>query len=191
MKIKLILNTAIALLILSACNSGKVPKDAKIVEYGTKGSEISEEDGMFTASNFSLNIPANWKEEAPSSNLRVTQFRPKDSPEYEVVVSYFGNTDNMVEANIERWKDQFTNIDQFQELALNVTGVTAVKITGTYQLKPFPMADNFVDTPDYGTLAAIVSSVDGPYFLRINAPVAVIEQQEKAFTDVLNTYKTK
>jgi hypothetical protein len=189
----LFLISAIALL---GCNTNRTPKDAKIIEYGSKQSNSpqsvghSENAHQFSAANFTIDIPTAWVEEKPSNNMRITQYRLKEHPGYEVVVSYFGNFDNMVEANINRWKEQFAAIDTYEEPALNTMGVTLVKIIGTIKLKPNPMADDFTETPGYGTLAAIVTSNEGPYFLRLNAPGEVINLQEKIFTEVLNSYRT-
>jgi hypothetical protein len=55
-------------------------------------------------------VPASWKSQPPSSNMRLTQFiAPAKSGDAEVVVFYFGPRGaGSLEANIERWASQFT-----------------------------------------------------------------------------------
>ena len=177
-----------AALLMAACNANKVPKDAKVVAPASVGEALG---GNFTLANFSLNIPEKWTEGTASNNMRVTQFQLKSHPEYEVVVSYFGNNDNMVKANIERWKEQFSVEDSYTELELNHKKFTGVKIMGTYKLKAFPMAQDFTEAPNYGTLAAIVPSNEGPYFLKLSAPAEVIEAETARFIGVLNSYQAR
>jgi len=174
------------LVVLSACNSSKVPKDAKIV---APIQQQAVSDGNFSLADFSLQIPDSWHEETASNSMRVTQFSLKNHPEYEVVVSYFGNNANMVEANIQRWKGQFTEQEEYQELDVNNKELTGIRILGTFKLKAFPMAQDFTETPDYGTLAAILPSKEGPYYLKLTAPGDVIKAETPTFIKVLNTYK--
>ena len=174
-------------LLLSACNSNKVPKDAKVVEP-VSVAEITQ--GSFVLANFTLKIPETWAEETASNSMRVTQFRLKNDSEYEVVVSYFGNSENMVKANIERWKEQFAVQESYTELELKNKNITGVKILGTFKLKTSPMAQEFTETPNYGTLAAILPSNEGPYFLKLTAPAEVIEAETEVFINVLNSYKS-
>lgn len=178
----------VAAMMLAACNSNKVPKDAKVVAPSTVNESVG---GNFTLANFSLNIPEEWTEGTPANNMRVTQFQLKNHPEYEVVVSYFGNNDNMVKANIERWREQFAEETSYSELELSNKKLTGVKILGIFKLKAFPMAQDFTEAPDYGTLAAIVPSSEGPYFLKLSAPAEVIEAETARFIGVLNSYQAR
>ena len=95
---------------------------------------------------------------------------------------------NMIKANIDRWKSQFTEQDSYDDLKFSDKNITGVKILGTYKLKSFPMAQDYTDTPDYGVLAAIVPSDEGPYFFKLTAPKSIIEEELTRFTEVLNSY---
>ena len=170
---------------VTACNSGKIPRDAKIVEPIEAKTMTSSK---FTLADFSLKIPDGWEEVPAANNMRVTQFQIKAHPEYDVIISYFGNNDNMVDANISRWRGQFTKEDSYENLSLTSDGPTGIKILGTYKIKPFPMAQQFTESPDYGMLAAILPSKDGPYFIKVTAPKTVINEEEPTFTQLLNSY---
>ncbi len=50
------------------------------------------------------------------------------------------------------------------------------------------MADDFTETPGYGTLAAIIPTKSGPYYLKLTALEAIINQQESAFVGMLNSF---
>ncbi|MFA9389290.1 MAG: hypothetical protein ACERKD_05760 [Prolixibacteraceae bacterium] len=177
---------ALIVLFMTSCNSGKIPKDAKIV---APISSTSTPKGSFLLADFSLEIPAGWEEMAAANTMRVTQFQMQAHPEYELVISYFGNNADMVDENIARWRGQFTKEDSYGILSLKSSGPTGVKILGTFKTKPFPMAQEFTESADYGMLAAILPSKDGPYFIKLTAPEAIIEEAEASFVELLDSYK--
>lgn len=176
---------ALVAVFFASCNSGKIPKDAKIVEAVSSNPMPK---GSFVLADFSMDVPDGWEEMAAANNMRVTQFQIKAHPDYEVVVSYFGNNEDMVDANIARWRGQFTKEDSYELLPVKSNGPTGVKIFGTFKTKPFPMAEEFTESADYGMLAAILPSKDGPYFLKVTAPKEVIADMESSFTQLLNSY---
>lgn len=185
---KYLTGAIILFFLISGCNSGKTPKDAKEVDINAKRTVRSN---SYTVANFTLQLADSWEEETPSNSMRVTQFKLKKYPEYQVVVSYFGPMDNQLEENISRWKNQFSSIDEFAHLELKSSELTAIKILGTYKKKAFPMANDFVETPNYGTLAALIPSSEGPYFLKLTAIKEIIEAEEINFIEVLNSYSLK
>ena len=184
----IVVSFVLIILFFTACQSSKPPKDAKIVELGSKQ---TGGDKQVQLANFTLQLPDGWEKEAPSNTMRIAQFRLKNNPEYQVVVSYFGDMDNKVDDNIARWKNQFTKIDNYTELETAIKGITAVKILGTFKKKPFPMAQDFVEEEGFGALAAIVPSNEGPYFLKLTAPAGVINEQVANFIEMLNSYSVK
>lgn len=185
---KSILVALFILIALSACNSSKTPKDAKIVPLSSKTEFNSN---MYSIANFTLQLSPNWEKEPPSNNMRVAQFKLIQHSEYELVLSYFGNMDNQEEANINRWKKQFSVLEEYTELELSKENLRAIKLTGTFKKKAFPMAQDYDETPNYGTLAAIIPSSEGPYFLKLTAPKEIIEEQNEVFIEVLNSYSIK
>lgn len=177
----------ITLITVISCNSNKVPKDAKKV---SPIADTNKNSSSFSLSNFTLAIPSEWTQEQASSQMRVTQFALNKTPEHKVVISFFGNNDSMIKANIERWKSQFSEQDSYETLKVeNNNNIIAIKILGTYKLKSFPMAQDFTETPNYGVLAAIVPSEEGPYYLKLTAPKNIIEEETARFIEVLNSYK--
>ena len=59
-----------------------------------------------------LKLPANWKQEEPSNQMRLAQFKPPaaegDEPKAELVISSFPGDGGGVDLNFKRWVDQFT-----------------------------------------------------------------------------------
>lgn len=187
MKISTLFIIISLLIAITSCQSGKKQKETSdLASVDKKTSKILNK--QYSVADFTLKIAENWESETPANSLRVAQFKLKEHPEFAVVVSYFGRMDNNVDENVERWKNQFSQMDVIENLNLDVEGLMAVKILGTYKRKPFPMAKDFEETPDYGMLAAIVPSSEGPYFLKLTAPQSLIQAQERIFINVLNSY---
>ena len=141
-------------------------------------------------SNLTLNIPDGWKNEMPSSNMRVAQLSLIENPEIQIAVFFFGEQD-LAQENIDRWKGQFSKVDDFEKLKPDNKDVLAVKILGTLKKTTTPMSQEYVDTPDQGTLAAIVPSETGPYYLKVSATKAEIQALEMGFMALLNSIQAE
>lgn len=151
----------------------------KLIE--NRGEEIAFAD-------FTLDKPEEWVVREPSSEMRLVELVSPKSPENPVVGFYFGNRDEMVDANINRWRGQFAEEENFNRETMD-DGQVYVEIDGTYKLKPFPMAQEFTETPDYKMLAAILPSDKGPYFFKITGPASELNNLEEEFLSFLNSYK--
>lgn len=182
-----ILATAL-ITILSSCGGNSNPKSLPPVSSNSSEAQpatnINSVDGL-VLSNVKLAIPAGWTQEKPSSQMRVAQLVLKNDPKVKMAIFYFGEQD-MIQENIDRWRGQFVKEDSFKDLEVNSGSCRVVKILGIYKLKPFPMAQEFKETPNYGVLAAIVNTNKGPYYLKIEAPKSIIEQEEKSFLAMLD-----
>ncbi len=154
-------------------------KEEKVIE--NKGDEIA-------FANFTLQKPKDWITQQPSSQMRLIEFVTPKSPENPVVGFYFGNRDEMVNANIQRWRGQFAEEDAFNEKEFD-NGQVFVEIAGTYKLKPFPMAQEFEEAEGYKMLAAIIPSNQGPYFFKVTAPEKQMDMLKPEFLDFLKSYE--
>ena len=105
--------------------------------------------------DITLKVPLSWKQERPTSRLRLTQFRVPaaqgDREDAELIVFNFGDGGGGVEANIRRW------IDQFQPAGRKVRTVSGNSTQGKYYL-----AD----------VSGTYNRPDGPPFLRRTKPVS-------------------
>ncbi|WP_010583786.1 SMP-30/gluconolactonase/LRE family protein [Schlesneria paludicola] len=138
-----------------------------------------------------LLIPANWKPEKPSNNLRLAQYKPPaadgDKPTAELVVSSFGGDGGGVDQNLKRWNDQFTSEGRKIKLT---TGdcpqgkYTLSDISGTYlQSSGGPFAGGKkTPMPEYRSLSVVLLVPDeGAYFLRFTGPEKTITACAEAF----------
>ncbi len=166
------------LIILTSCGYGN-----------DKSSDNSKSNYPLMLDNAQLTVPEGWIKSAPTNNLRVAQLDLEQDPSIQMAVFFFGQQ-SMVEENIERWKTQFTEISSYSELQIpQQKNIVAVKIMGTYKKKDRPMAQEFTEEPNYGTLAAIVPSNSGPYYIKLSASESIINQQQDAFIQMLSSFK--
>lgn len=184
MKYFILLSIITSSLLISCNNSGSPKALPPISAPMSQEKQIKESTSELQLGDITLQVPQGWKKEKPSSQMRVAQLALSAHPEIKMAIFYFGEQD-MIEQNISRWRGQFTKEDSFTELPADNSTTRAVKILGTYKKKPFPMAEEFKDVPDYGVLAAIVVSSTGPYYLKIEAPKSIIEQNQSSFLEML------
>ena len=103
-----------------------------------------------------------------------------------------------VEANIERWKKQFSQPDgsdtedhfKMEEVTIADQKVHMVDITGTFGEKRGGPFGPTTERPGYRMLAAIVNVKDtGQYFLKLYGPAKTITKQEAAFHKFVKSLK--
>lgn len=162
------------------------PHDLMQLADDTNADNLNDPNIHFA--NFTMAVPADWAKERPESSMRVSQFFVKKSPDVKIGGFYFGDL-NKVKENVDRWRGEFTKEEKFNETKLLGDKIVMVEIYGTYKLKPFPMAQEFKETPNYATLAAIVPSSEGPYYFKMVGPANVVKTQVENFKKFLNSYK--
>lgn len=112
----------------------------------------------------------------------------------ECAVYYFGpGQGGGVEANMERWIDQFRAPDggpadtlaERSSETVNGVEVSRLELTGTYLFKPFPMARQATEKPGYMMLAAIAQGPNAPIFFKLTAPEETAEAARAAFDEMI------
>lgn len=177
------------LLLMFGCSGQKTEQAQQETAQTQTQAAHAGDSGMIQFADFKMAIPDNWVAEAPSSNMRLVQYHLAADSTLQVVGFYFGDQPDMVEANINRWENEFTEIEEEKEYELDNENLTFVSFTGTFKLKPFPMAQDFTEAPDYMTLAAIVSSNEGPYFFKLVGPKETVEKEIDSFKLFLESYE--
>jgi hypothetical protein len=132
--------------------------------------------------------PEGWQSEAPSSSMRIAQYRiPRadgDAKDGEVAV--FGNIMGSTQANIERWRGQFTEVvqgkDSLEEITEGVKAkVTLLDITGKFE---GGMGGGMAAHPG-GTgeqtrmMAAVIEASDGTFYVKSWGPPGTMGKWEK------------
>ena len=145
--------------------------------------------------------PSTWKEEAPSNQMRLAQFKlPKvkgDADDAELVI--FKNAGGNVRDNVTRWKGQFTppegkaidDVAKVTEIKIGGRDATLLDIHGTYLYKrrPFDPAERGEKRPDYRMLAVQFNGPNNLYHIRLVGPAKTVEEYKKGFDDWLKNFK--
>ena len=141
--------------------------------------------------------PEGWKEETPSSSMRMGQFKlpkaDKDKEDAELALFVFPGGSGTVKQNLERQVVKFLEDGRKEKVAKIKVGkieATYQDVTGTYKKKPFPMAEKFTPVPDYRQLYVVFEAEDGKqYYMLLLGPTATVEKHKKGFEEWLKNFK--
>ena len=141
--------------------------------------------------------PADWKEEAPSNNMRMAQFKlPKaegDKDDAELAVFVFPGGSGTAKANLDRQLAKFVEQgrkDKTEKVMVGGIEATYQDVSGTYKKKAFPMATDFTAVPDYRQLYVLFEAKDGKqYYMTLLGPAKTVEKHEKGFKEFLKNFK--
>jgi hypothetical protein len=145
--------------------------------------------------------PKEWKEEAPSNKMRLTQFRlpaaKGDKDDAELVI--FKGLSGTSKQNVERWKGQFIppegkKIDEVAKVEdLKISGCEAVylDVSGTYKFKFPPFDPNAKEErkPGYRMLAVQFEGPKEVYHIKLTGPEATVTAYKKGFDEWLKAFK--
>lgn len=141
--------------------------------------------------------PADWKEEAPSNNMRMAQFKlPRaegDKADAELAVFVFPGGSGTAKANLDRQLAKFVEQgrkDKTEKVTVGGIEATYQDVSGTYKKKAFPMATDFTPVPDYRQLYVLFEAKDGKqYYMTLLGPAKTVEKHEKGFKEFLKNFK--
>src|SRR5581483_6987634 len=139
--------------------------------------------------------PASWKRTEPTGFLakfRLYQFEvPGADGNAEVIIS--PPAGGSVEANIERWKKQFSgkaaSEPQVNTFKVDGVPVTYLDVSGSYQGAPFAPNAKTERKENYRLLGAIFESQNGPYFIRLIGPAKTVADNKQAYEQWLKSFK--
>lgn len=133
--------------------------------------------------DFESSVGAGWEQEQPSSTMRLLQYRIPSAAgagNAAFVAYYFGaGQGGSNEANIERWRSQFTTADGGPVepvIRTSMAGglpVTLVELRGSYA-RSVGMGQRVDAQPDQTLLAAIVETPKGNLFVQLHGPTATV-----------------
>lgn len=145
-------------------------------------------------------VPSDWRPRPPSSPMRLAEYElPADGADEPPVLAvfHFPGAGGTVEANIQRWRGQFTTADgapipdeatRREQLEVNGLPVTLVEFAGNYTpTMGAPGASG--PRSDYRMLAAIIETPDGPWFLHVVGPDAAVARQRAAFESLVRSLR--
>ncbi|HSJ99970.1 MAG TPA: hypothetical protein VK932_01970 [Kofleriaceae bacterium] len=158
-------------------------------------------DGRFALGPFSVAVPAGWTEKAITSSMRTAQFAlPGPAGEAELVVYYFGEGGaGGVQANLDRWLDQFQqpsgkaskDVAKVEKTKLGGQEATLVSVSGRYVTTTMPGGGDPVDKADQALIGAIVESPRGPYYFKLVGPKATVDAHAPKVRAMLTSLKLR
>ena len=143
--------------------------------------------------------PAEWVSEKPTSSMRQAQYRlprvQRDTEDAELVVFYFQGGGGGVQANIDRWIEQFTKADgrpandtaKTSHKTSHGIPITVVDVSGTYVAGMGSMMTDSKGKPNFRMLAAVAESGSGPWFFKLTGPAKTVDKWESSFQSFLDT----
>lgn len=148
---------------------------------------------------FTLTAPEDWKREEPRSRIIEHEFSvPAAEGDEQLGRMTIMAAGGSIDANIERWYAQFkqpaggaVEAAKPEKLKVGDVEVHLVDIAGTFMDRPNPMAAG-VERENYRMLAAIlVGDKIGQYFVKFYGPAKTVEEQHKAFVEMIEGLQAK
>jgi hypothetical protein len=151
-----------------------------------------------SAAGVQWTAPAGWKAEA-ARPMRAATYTVApasgDSDPAECGIYFFGTGQGgSVDANLERWKSQFTDpngrttpakIDKTQVHGLRVTRIDT---SGSYSGMGGPMA-KAQTVPGYRLLGAIIEAPGGNIFVKFTGPMKTIAANQPKFEQLVTSFQ--
>lgn len=181
---------ALLMLWTLACSEPQRPDGAPLQSPGAEP-PASAEQLHFTA-------PEGWIQETPSSPMRRVQYRlpgaPVGSEDADLAIFVFPGTGGGVDANLERWVQQFSNPDgspateqaEIRRTEVGGMRVSMLDISGTYD--PGVMAGGTGAQQNFRMLAAVVEAPADPWFIKLTGPIPTIDYWERSFHEFVESF---
>lgn len=138
---------------------------------------------------YETTVPSNWTSRTPSSSLRLAEYATPtvEGGMAEVVVYYFGKGQGgSVDANLERWKSQFSNpsgsaVEEKVTHPIAPFPTTIAEYRGTYARGVGDGSDANAARPNHMLIAVVAETPRGTLFFQCFGPVAAVEAQQAAY----------
>ena len=158
-----------------------------------KGAKVQTVD----VGGLTFEAPSTWEASTPKSTMRKAQLTlPKsaeDASAPELVVFVFPEGAGTVEANVERWQNQFKDGDgnvpkvESKTVKGKNVDVTRVEVAGSYT-DPFSKAGTQAKSR---LLGGIVETRDAAYFLKLVGPEKSMQAAKADFDKLLGSIRSK
>lgn len=155
-------------------------------------------EGNIDLGAMTVHVPDVWTFVKPRALMRRAQFDvPGDAGSAETIVFFVGrNGAGPIDANIDRWIRQFTNDDGTAVVDVKPTNrkiagydVVDLEVAGNYSGGMLPTGQPGPAEPNQRLVAAIVSTPDGPYYIKLLGPDATVKANKAAFETMLQSMK--
>ncbi len=146
--------------------------------------------------DYHATVPAAWTFRKPSSTMRLAEYVAGSAGGAEVVVYFFGPSQGgTVDANLARWKSQFSNpsgapVDE--KISHEKSGafpLTIAEYHGTYARGTGAGSAPDEARPDHVLLAIVAETPKGTLFFQLFGPTAAVAAQRTAFLAFVHSLK--
>ncbi len=143
-------------------------------------------------------VPKGWSARAASSSMRLAEFTTGTAsvPGAEVIVYFFGpGQGGPVDANLARWKGQFTNPAGgavYEKVTTDKSGafpLTLAEYRGTYARGVGNGSSAEAARPNHVLVAAVAETPKGTLFFQLFGPAAAVEAQRAAYVAFVKSLK--
>ena len=146
-----------------------------------------------TVEGVKFEVPTDWKSSEPTSAMRKAQLTPPapegETETAELVLYVFPGGAGTVEANVDRWRKQFSNEKgetpevETETVEAGNLEVTRVECGGTYR-DPFAGGGAL---EDYRLLGAILQTDSAGYYFKLVGPAKAVEAAEDGFDKMIKS----
>jgi hypothetical protein len=143
---------------------------------------LSAQPAQATFLEYHTTVPRTWTSKSPTSTMRLAEYGTSNGAE--VVVYFFGKGQGgPPDANLARWKSQFSNPSggPVQErVSRDTTGpfpITIAEYRGTYARGIGVGSDASAALPDHILIAVVAQTPRGTLFFQCYGPAAAVEAQ--------------
>ena len=150
---------------------------------------LSAQATPFKLLEYTTPVPTGWTAREPSSSMRLAEFLiPSSQGNAEVVVYFFGpNRGGTPDANLARWKSQFSNPDGaavFERVAHDSTAIaklTVAEYRGTYARGIGAGSAPEAALPNNTLLAVVAETPKGTLFFQLFGPQAAVDAARASY----------
>jgi hypothetical protein len=136
-----------------------------------------------SAAGLKWTAPSGWVSQGAAPMRAVTYTVPEKA---ECIVYFFGSGQGgSVEANLERWKGQFSQPGKTATRKINGISVTTLDIGGTYTATGGQVKAGQSPQPGYRMLATVAEGPGGNIFIRLIGPEKAVAAAQPAYEKLL------
>ena len=147
--------------------------------------------GTVSLLDYKTVLPAGWSSRAPSSSMRLAEFvagaPTAGAVGAEVIVYFFGpGQGGPVDANLARWKGQFSNpaggpVSEVVTHEKTAFPLTVAEYRGTYARGVGMGSAPEAARPNHMLVAVVAETPKGAIFFQLFGPAAAVEAQRAAY----------
>ncbi|MEP6765189.1 MAG: hypothetical protein ABJB66_12795 [Gemmatimonadaceae bacterium] len=146
--------------------------------------------------DYTATVPKTWTSRPPASKMRLAEFVAGAAGGAEVIVYSFGpGQGGTVDANLERWKSQFSNpdgkpvSDKITQGKVGAFPMTIAEYQGTYARGIGAGSAPQDALPNHILIAVIIETPKGSLIFQMFGPKAAAEAQREAYLSFVRSLK--